>query len=58
MKKNNITDFYILSEFFLYFIFSLGLFLSINISVFVLFGLIDLIIKYGISISLFFQLFI
>lgn len=58
LSKKNLTSFYILSEFIGYFFFSLSLFLSINISTFVLFGLIDLMVKYGISFYLFFELFV
>ncbi|MFN8672520.1 MAG: LptF/LptG family permease [Candidatus Sericytochromatia bacterium] len=54
----DLIDRYIFYEFINYFIFSIGLFLAINLSVFVLFGLIDLMVKYGISFSLFFQLII
>jgi lipopolysaccharide export system permease protein len=53
-----LVDKYILSEFIPPFIFSLSLFLCITVSGFVLFNLIDLLVKYGISLKLFAQLFI
>lgn len=56
--KTFIADIYIFKEFFFPFLFSLGLFLCITVSGFVLFGLIDLMVKYGMSFDLFFKLFI
>lgn len=56
--KTFIADIYIFKEFFLPFLFSLGLFLCITVSGFVLFGLIDLMVKYGMTFDLFFKLFL
>ncbi len=58
LKTFYLVDRYIFSEFFSAFLFSLCLFLIITISGFVLFNLIDLMVKYGISISLFLKLFL
>lgn len=57
-KNSFLAEKYIFLEFLFPFIYSLSIFLCINVSSFVLFGLIDLAVKYGISIKLFFQLFI
>ncbi|GIW22439.1 MAG: permease [Candidatus Sericytochromatia bacterium] len=46
-----ITDFYILSEFLKSFLFSLIIFIFINISSFVLFNVINLIVDYGINLK-------
>jgi lipopolysaccharide export system permease protein len=51
-------DRYIFLEFFLPFLFSLGLFLSITVFGFVVFNLIDMMIRYGLAISLVLKLFI
>lgn len=53
-----INDFYVLSEFIKSFIFSLIIFILINISSFVLFNVINLVVDYGISLKLALNLFI
>jgi lipopolysaccharide export system permease protein len=56
-RNLDLVDKYIFFEFVAPFLFSLGLFLAITIPGFVLFNLIDLLVKYGISFKLFMQLF-
>lgn len=53
----SIIDRYIFFEFLAPFIFSLGLFLAITVFGFVVFNLIDLMIKYGLGLSLVLKLF-
>jgi len=53
-----IIDFYILREFLKSFVFSLIIFIFINISSFVLFNVINLIVDYGISLNIALNLFI
>lgn len=58
ISVNPIIDRYIFLEFLFPFIFSLGLFLSITLFGFVVFNLIDMMIKYGINIGLVLKLFL
>lgn len=58
VSVNPIVDRYIFFEFLFPFIFSLGLFLSITLFGFVVFNLIDMMIKYGLNIDLVLKLFL
>jgi len=53
-----IIDFYVISEFLKSFVFSLIIFLVINISSFVLFNVINLMVNYGLNLSLALSLFL
>lgn len=57
-KGKYLVDKYIFFEFLSPFLFSMGIFLCINVSGFVLFNLIDLMVRFGISFNLFFKLFV
>ncbi|MFN8575284.1 MAG: LptF/LptG family permease [Candidatus Sericytochromatia bacterium] len=58
LPVNYIIDRYIFLEFLFPFIFSLGLFLSITVFGFVIFNLIDMMIKYGLGLDLVLKLFL
>src|SRR5690606_37384772 len=57
LRKNSLIPIYIFLEFLGPFLFSIGIFISITITGFVLFNLIDLMVKYGIPLKLFIELF-